>query len=255
MLTRSYCLFCLVLSLTAHHALAQDMFRLNTEENPPFSYSDEKTGQHMGIELELVEEVFKQADIPYQIVTLPWPRAYQEAMNERNTCVFMTAQTEDRMGLFKWVGPFLKVEWVIYGRPDETRKINSIEDLKKWRVGGYISDAPAEYLKNRGVPVDFVTIDALNPKKLDQGRIDAWATNNVRGPLIAKKISVKLKQLYSLRVISHYVACNRSIDQKTVDSLNRKVQRVKAQGLFEKKILKYQKMGLSLPKTDEGKNK
>ena len=220
-------------------------FKLTTEENPPFNFTDEKTGKFVGIGTEMVKEIFKRADIKYSIVPLPWSRAYNLALQSANTCVFMTALTPEREALFKWIGPFTKVEWVVYGKPGTDIKINDIKDFKYLRVGGYREDAPVIFLQKQGVEFDLVTVDKLNPRKLKEGRIDVWVTNSSRGPLLAKKQGLNdLKKLYTLRVINHYLACNKQLNDATLNALNKEVKALWTEGLLSKTTHRYMRADL-----------
>lgn len=235
----------LVLNLNASaHASTSTDFRLMTEENPPFNYTDQKSGKFVGIGTEMVEEIFNRAGYRYAIVSAPWLRTYNSAMNERQTCAFMTARTEERDPLFKWVGPFMRVEWVVYGLNSGVTA-SSVEDLKNLRVGGYNGDGPSVLLQSKGIKLDLVTSDELNPKKLQTGRIDAWVTNSVRGPLLAKKQGLRnLRKLFALKVINHFVACNKGIDDADIQSLNRQLQSLRTRGGFDSIVRKYARKGV-----------
>jgi|GEM_PF-486988 ABC-type amino acid transport/signal transduction systems, periplasmic component/domain len=219
---------------------SKTVFKLTTEENPPFNFTDEKTGKFVGIGTEMVKEIFERAHLKYKIVPLPWSRAYNLALQSANTCVFMTAFTPERVSLFKWIGPFTKVEWVVYGKAGTTVKVNSIDDLKSLRVGGYRDDAPVMFLQKREVKFDLVTSDGLNPRKLKEGRIDVWITNSTRGPLLAKKQGIEdFTKLYTIGVINHYLACNKQIEESAFNALNKAVKEIWSEGLLAKTANRY----------------
>lgn len=235
--------FCLSLViLPSGHAASLNEFQLTTEENPPFNFTDSKTGKFVGIATELLEEAFKRASVSYTITPLPWSRAYNLALNNKRTCVFVTAFTEDRKPLFKWVGPLTSVEWVVFGRAGKKYEVKSIDDLKKIRVGGYQDDAPTVFLKKQGVKIDIVIEDELNPRKLHMDRIDAWVTNNIRGPLLAKKLGFPpMQKIYSIKTIDHFLACNKATDDATIAALNQKVKALRAEGFITEATNRYSK--------------
>jgi len=236
-----FCVICLSLFCSLSAAgLAE--FQLTTEENPPFNFTDEKSGKFVGIGTEMVKEVFKRADLKYTIIPLPWSRAYNLALKNPRTCVFMTAFTQEREPLFKWVGPFTSVEWVVYGRADKNLKVKGVSDLKKLRVGGYQDDAPVVFLQKQGVKIDLVIEDELNPRKLQLDRIDAWVTNSTRGPLLAKKLGFPpMQKIYSIKAVDHYLACNKKIDDATVTILNREVKVLRSEGFLTEATNRYSK--------------
>lgn len=220
-------------------------FQLTSEENPPFNYTDEKSGKFVGVGTELVREVFRRAGIKYTMTAMPWVRAYQLALKNPRTCVFMTAFTAEREPLFKWVGPFTRTEWVVYGKVDTKIQVKTVEDLKKIRIGGYREDAPVTFLQKQGVEFDLVTADNLNPKKLQTGRIDGWVTNRTRGLMLAKRQGIsQLNKLYTIKVTNHYLACNKGIEESSLAELNRVVKTLWAEDLINKTMSKYMAMTL-----------
>ena len=50
------------------------------------------------------------------IAFLPWARAYNLALNNKNVLLFSTTRTEAREALFKGVGPILKSNFVLFAR-------------------------------------------------------------------------------------------------------------------------------------------
>ena len=183
----------------------------------------------------MIETIFKRAGIQYNIVPLPWSRAYNLALNTANTCVFMTAFTPERENLFKWIGPFTQVEWVVYAKPGSKIVVDDVSDLKSLRVGGYRDDAPVGFLQKKGIVFDLVTNDSLNPRKLKEGRIDVWITNSTRGPLLAKKQGIhELSKLYTIRVIRHYLACNKQLQETVLNQLSKEVRTLWAEGTLTK---------------------
>ena len=98
---------------------------LTTEDYPPFNIVDAKSQQVSGISTEKVIEVMARAKESYTITAYPWVRAYQLAQKERDTCVFSTTRTPERVALFQWVGPLVKNNWYIFAKQGDTNNLES----------------------------------------------------------------------------------------------------------------------------------
>ena len=85
-----------------------DTWRVYTEHFPPYSYIEDH--QIKGFAAEYVEEVFKQADIKFEMKLYPWPRAFRTAKETPNSLVFSTVRNAQREDSFVWVGPIQQIE-------------------------------------------------------------------------------------------------------------------------------------------------
>ena len=83
-------LFSLSLLSTAN----AETVHFTTEEYPPFNYRDGKTA--VGATVEQVQKVMADIGVDYTIDVLPWARAYNQALTEPLTCVFVTAHNDER---------------------------------------------------------------------------------------------------------------------------------------------------------------
>ena len=177
---------CLVLMVFSVNATAVEPIKLTTESYPPFNMIT-RTGVVSGISTDIVREMFKRSQIPVEIEMLPWNRAYGMAQESPNVGVFSTTRTSEREKLFKWVSPLTLNNWVFLAKKDRNIRLTSLEDAKKYRIGGYRGDAIALYLESKGFNLDLVSRDDLNALKLARGRIDLWATGHLLGPYLAKQ--------------------------------------------------------------------
>src|SRR6202041_3950322 len=109
-------------------AAAESPLQIVTEEGPPLNYLE--NDMVIGPATDLVRALAERAAVPITIELLPWVRAYQQALDRPDTCVYSTAMSEERKPLFKWVGPLMNFAWVIYGRVDSPIELHSVEDAK-----------------------------------------------------------------------------------------------------------------------------
>ena len=199
----------IVLSLAPAAAGAADL-TVFTEDNRPFNYMDKATNKVAGLSTDILLEAFKKAGVSYDLQLTAWSRAYGAALNQPNTCVYSTTVTEERKPLFKWVAPITSNDWVLVARKGAPM-VDKLDALKGKRIGGYVKDAKAHYLKQQGMNVDEASDDSVNPKKLVAGRIDYWATTNFWKTMVDPATAAKLEQVLLVKKVDYGLACNKSV--------------------------------------------
>ncbi|GGC94695.1 substrate-binding periplasmic protein [Undibacterium terreum] len=210
--------FVLAASLaTPVHAIS-----LTTEDYPPFNIVSPKNGEISGISTEKVMELMRRAGEKYTIAAYPWARSIQMAQNNPETCVFSTSRTPGRESLYKWVGPLVRNNWVIFARADDTRRPRTLEDLRPYVIGTYRNDAIAEYFSLKGFNTDLASADVDNPRKMLYGRFDFWATGELLGMDILRQqgLSKLIVPLFVFNQTDMYLACNTGMEQARIDHLN-----------------------------------
>lgn len=219
---------------------------LLTEENPPFNYTE--SGKLTGIATEIVLETVRRSGLPMKIEVLPWDDAYQRAQAQRDTCLFATARLENRERLFAWIGPLGSNFWGVYARSDFSLPIRTLEDLKAWRIGGVISDAKVEYLRENSITnIKALPEDKFNPPRLllpadDPNRIELWIAGIYAAHEVAKAAGVpNVKLVFVVREIPVYLACSPQTSPATLKVLADAFAQVKADGLPARVNAAYEK--------------
>lgn len=221
------------------NSLSAQTFQLKTENYPPFNLSN-SNGDIIGISSDIVKALFKRANVKYEMELLPWQRAYSLALEQGDHAVFSTTQTIEREPLFKWVGPIVDNTWVFLKGPGSNIELTSLEDAKKYRVGGYRGDAVALFLEAKGFEIDYVSKDYLNARKLARGRIDLWATGQLLGPYYAKENGIHcLQEAFTFNETIMSIAFNINTDDQIISKLNRTLEVMKSQGVIERIKGKY----------------
>lgn len=191
-----------------------------TEQYPPYNMLDAR-GQVSGMSTEVVQEMFRRTQLPYRIELQPWIRAFNNAVLENNTCVYSTTRTDNREHQFKWVGPLVANTWVLYGGPNSPKGILSLEDARRYTIGGYSGDAESQYLIGLGFNVELTPSDELNMRKLLANRIDFWATSKQRGTyLLARQKTGAIRLQLTFNNVFLYLACNPGVSDSTIRRLN-----------------------------------
>jgi polar amino acid transport system substrate-binding protein len=231
----------MALSVVCAPAHADDaQLTLTTENYPPFNMQDESELRIIGISTDIVREMMMRAGIGYAIKFLPWQRAYGMALENPATCVFSTTITDERLPLFKWVGPLTRNDWVFFGRADTAIEISSLDQARAYTVGGYKGDAVAIYLESEGFTLDLASHDHVNPNKLEAGRFELWASGNYLGPYLAGQAGVDIVPLYTFRETLMGLACNLSVDDEVIAQLNNILETMRQDGALEAIAATYQ---------------
>jgi polar amino acid transport system substrate-binding protein len=214
---------------------------LVTEQLFPSSMLE--NGKVIGHAVEKVRDIMRRSDTPYQLELLPWKRAFTMAQTQPDTCVFATSRTPEREAMFKWIGPLLENEWVLYGRAGHQYQLKSLKDALGLRIGSYNADVRGDYLRERGHKVDMVQNDESNPRKLLLDRIDLW----VSSPAYAKRLLAKTgleKQIVPVLTFNRvktYLACNPSISDAHAAAMNSALEAGKRDGTVRAIEQKYEK--------------
>jgi polar amino acid transport system substrate-binding protein len=82
------------------------------------------------------------------------------AKNNLDTCVYSTSRTPGREELYKWVGPLVSNNWVLFARADDVRRPKSLEDLRPYTIGTYSNDAIAEYFSLKGFSTELAATES-----------------------------------------------------------------------------------------------
>ncbi len=236
-----------ILLFISSFSFAEELeFQLLTEDYPPYNmpkeetYGDNET-EIIGSATDVMKELFKRAKIKYQMETLPWARAYNNALNRKNNVVFAASRTEEREKLFKWVGPIGENDWVLFSLANPKTqvaniKINSLEDAKKYVIGAYKGDATSNYLHSFSyLKIEDSNLDINNQKKLQAGRIDLWASGKQLGKWYFKKNKINnIVPVFTLKTSTLYAAFNIQTDDKTIEKLNNIIKEIQKDGTYAK---------------------
>jgi polar amino acid transport system substrate-binding protein len=211
-----------------------------TSENPPFSYQD-SAGNLVGMSADVVAEIGRRAKVHLNITNrLPWVRSYRLVQLEQDTCAFSVSRLPEREALFSWVGPIATNKWALFARHNFESPIGSLEDAKKYRIGGLLEDAKAAYLEARGFKVDTVPSDKLNPAKLAAGHIDLWVTGLYTAKETASAAGVHgIKSVLVFNEVDSYLVCNPKTSPETMERLRIALEQLRKEGFVQRVQARY----------------
>lgn len=227
----------------AAYADAPLTLQLMTEMSAP--YSMREGGRVVGISTDMVREILERSGVAYSIDVLPWKRAYTQALERQDGCVYSTTRTPEREPLFKWIGPIGEADWVLMARADRKLNPQTLDDARPYRIGTYNGDARDVYLRERGFHVDPAPNDLTNPRKLMLGRIDLWAASTRRsGSLLARLgYAGKIVPVLVFNRIHLYLACNRAVPDELVTRMNGAVEAMERDGSARAILHRYDEWG------------
>jgi|28_taG_2_1085356.scaffolds.fasta_scaffold00038_114 polar amino acid transport system substrate-binding protein len=218
----------------ASSSMAGSSLTLLTEEYPPFNYTE--NGEIVGSATEMVQEAMEAAGVSYTLVSLPWARAFATAQKDPDTCVFTTNITEKRRPLFKWISPLVSNQMVLVARADNPVTINSLDDARAYSIGTYKDDVAETHMKDAGMNIVSTSNEESNIKKLKAGRIDLWVTFRERLTLLNDP---ELVEVFMVDETVAGVACNLSVDDATIASIQQGLDAVIASGRADEIKAKY----------------
>lgn len=216
---------------SASAAAARTHLHITTEFSPPSAMT--RDGRVIGFATDKIRVIMERLDVDYEIEMLPWKRAYLLAQTQADTCVYSTTRVPERETLFKWVGPTHENDWTLFGLAGRNYGVASIEDARKYRIGGYNGDVRSEALIAQGFKVDTVQDRLSNPRKLLVDRIDLWATSlRVGSSIVAENgWSTQIVPVLTFKRTGLYLACNPGVPDALVAKMNAALRAMNSEGL------------------------
>lgn len=221
-----------------------DSLTFYTEEAPPLNFKD---GEMKGITIDLLSEIFKRTGSSKKtsdVKLVPWARGYDALEKGPNVVLFAAAKTKDRTPLFKWVGPITDLNIVVLTKKDAP-KINSAADLKSLRIATVLNDVGEQLLLSEtGYPEASLKRASLDSgiKKLEAGRVDALAFVELTARYSIGKLGLKQDDFvvgFELLKLGLYYATSKDVSDDAVNSMQKAMDSIRADGTLDKIIAKY----------------
>lgn len=208
-------------------------FQFITEDYKPLNYMD--NGTLTGLAPELLKEVCRQLEIPFEVKVLPWDQGYTKVLATDNAVLFSTILNTQRKDLFKWAGPIASLDQVFYSSAQNPVKLNSLEDAKSIGKIGVLQDyAITQYLAGQGF-TNFVyckdNIEAFD--RLLKGEIDLYPSDRITAQAALESLN---KSIYSvserltIRTDLVYFAFNKKVPDDVVADFQAQLDRLKENG-------------------------
>ena len=207
--------------------LMASSIKVVTSDFPPFQIT--LNDKVEGLATEVIKNVVTNAGMTPDIQIYPWPRAYKIAITESNVLIYSISRIPEREKLFKWIGviaPYDVYFWKLSQRTDI--KVETIDDAKKYLVGGVNSDIKAMFLEKEGFKIgknlSLVNSDDLNIRMLHAKRIDIIPSEEFSFRSRLKSANLDTDQFTKLMKISGlpnelYLAASLATPDEVVEKL------------------------------------
>ncbi len=224
-----------------------DDFKMMTENYPP--YNMKVDGQLQGISIDLWAKMLPMIGSKKgikDIELLPWARAYDIVQKEKNTALFAMFRTPAREKMFKWVGPIDSSVIGLIARKDKNIVINSLQEVKKYKIGTVKDDVAELLLIEKGV--DKKELDSLSGtnsilksiRKLNYGRIDLFAyINNIKEWSIEGVNPNDYEVVYVLQRQELHFALHKQSSDLLIKKLQMALDELKTSGIYDEILKKY----------------
>ena len=137
------------LSLLVAAPARTEPLQIVTEEFPPYNFTQE--GRVTGMSTDVVQAVCKQVHLDAHIQVYPWARAYEIALNEKNTLIFSIGKSPEREKLFQWAGSIAPVQSCLFAlktRPDI--EVGTLEEARNYYIITQLQGRTAQILQEHG---------------------------------------------------------------------------------------------------------
>ncbi|MCU7837046.1 MAG: transporter substrate-binding domain-containing protein [gamma proteobacterium symbiont of Taylorina sp.] len=209
-------------------------FQILTEEFPP--YNHKKNGELLGISTEITREMLKRLGHPDNIQIAPWFEAYNKARHDNNIILFSTTRTPAREKLFKWVGPLVPNNTVLFSRKNSGYVINNLEEAKKIKtIGVYKDDFGELLLKSKAFNnLQSVMDNWKNITKLVNGEIELWVANELTGKYMAREkgYSNDIEKVYDVQKDYMYLAFSKTTPDEVINKWQNTLDEIKSDGTY-----------------------
>lgn len=218
-----YVILALVLALSAQ----AEVFKVYTEQNPPFNYQENE--QVSGSSTALLKRLFQKTGHHIEsqkIWLLPWVQAYQSVLHVNNSVLYSAVRTPEREALFQWVGPIGKMALGVVAKKSRHIRIASALELQRYHVATIPGTASEKNMIALGLKEEaldrFGTVSS-QVKKLAQGRVDAFAYNVDAMFSLLREMGYDpsdYEVIYMLKENDLYFAFNKQTDPHIITTLN-----------------------------------
>ena len=209
-------------------------------EWPPFTSEKDAKGKLLE---KVVTEAFKLEGIEVKYGYYPWKRSAAMVEEGQADGSFPWSKIPEREKLFQSATSPVMTDESVYFHPKSVAfDWNSLDDLKKYKVGATIGYKHETVYKNKGIAAESVPSEDTNFKKLAAGRLDVYETSKEVGyALIAKTLTPD-----EAKLITHHAKASEQNDyfiffsrknpnaKALADKFDSGLKKLKASGAYAK---------------------
>jgi len=216
-----------------------------TEEYPPMNMEGEN-GVATGVSVDVLMEIIKRlggSKTADYILIVPWVRGYNEVLTTPNSCLFSMTVTEERLPLFKWVGPvFINTDDAI-ALKKRGLKVSSPKGLVNLKAGVIRGDTGEVLAEDIGINhIERAPSNDINIKKLNEGIIDIWIYSKSSAMLLIEEMGFDpndYESIWNLDTSELSFAFHKNVDDELIKRIQRTLDDIKADGTYNAIMEKY----------------
>ncbi|RZL35627.1 MAG: transporter substrate-binding domain-containing protein [Rubrivivax sp.] len=179
----------------------------------------------------MLERMQALSGITLRQQVVPIPRALLLAEQKPGSCAVAVSRTAEREPRFLWVGPWARGAMTIYGRADEGRPVDRVQDLRGRSVIVLRDSSPAAWLREQGVAAEEVKDNGTALRMLQARRVDFWVANDLAAHFVIRANGAEAPRvLHSVGRIDLYFACHKSTDPATTGTLELAIAQLRRNG-------------------------
>ena len=219
-----------------------------TEEFAPYNYI--KNNQLTGIHTKFIKRILAKTQIEAEFHIYPWARAYNMALQQKNTLIYSISRSKNREKLFQWVGPITPVTTCLFAL--KSRKDINFDDLetaKRYITVTQLEGRTAHVLIRKGFVKRKNLMDATSLasafKVLLNARSDLIGYPELPIYHLIKQQGMKpndiIKKTHCFTDVELYMAFSLNTPVETVEIFQQALDELKSSGEYKKIFIEYQK--------------
>lgn len=218
--------------------------RIVTEHLPPYQINTPAGPR--GFATEVVQLIFKEAKVDYQVEFQSWSRAYQLALRDPDVCIYSISKSEERQRLFQWVGALSYNITGIYAlKHRQDIQLKELGDAHNYRIAVTRDDITHHYLLQHGFKEgkELYVLDTVNSMLqvlVNRPReIDLVLVNHTILKYRANEAGMSSEQFARLLdlpdlPLDFHLACSLKTDPQLVEKLRKALGQLKQDGRYQR---------------------
>lgn len=180
----------IIILLLCSMSLFAETITIATDEYEPYVIVDED-GNHSGVIVEIVKKSFEKVNIDVIFENYPYIRGIKKLERNEVDATMPKFKTEERMKKYLFTDPIIestsKIFYVKGRKIKDDFKWKTLDDFKKYKVGGTIGYWYLEEFEKIGLIADISSTDESNIRKLYIGRVDVFIIDEITGWELIRK--------------------------------------------------------------------
>jgi len=207
-------------------------------EFAPFEYLDKN--KIVGFDIDLLDAISKETGLEFKIQDMAFDGLLPALQTKKIDMVIAgMSATPERQKAVAFSKPYFKAKQVVITTPEKAKSLKSFKDLAGKKVGvmlGFTGDTVVSEIK--GVKVERFNAAYAAILALSQNKIDAVVLDSEP----AKKYTANNKQFVIANIPAEeedYAIAFRKNDKELINKVNAALDKIKANGEYDKLLKKY----------------